>query len=61
MGPWGAFLMQGRTRTSLRGIDDRRASGASILIFIRVRDPKTAFLEHLTLADLDRWLHSIGP
>lgn len=42
-----------------RGIDDRRALDVRILIFIRVHDPKTTFVEHLTFANLDQWSH--GP
>lgn len=34
---------------SLKGIDDSRAFDVTIVIFIRVFDPKTPFLEHLTL------------
>lgn len=46
---------------SLRGIDDHRGLGISFLIFISVCDPKTPFVEHLTLVGIDRWSRSIGP
>lgn len=46
---------------SFKGIDNCRAFGVTILIFIRVHDPKTHFEEHLTMTNLDRLTCSIGP
>lgn len=66
IGPRGAFLVwvirePHLVVDSFKGIDNHRGFRVSIPIFISVYDPQTPFVEHLTLADLDRWSRSIGP